>query len=148
MKRTIVIRQFLVLLAALLLVACEPMGPVAGKQLSGPVVSAPQSWDPLNEVAVVQLETGDAYSVNLWGIGLGAHYYIASARGDDSSWSRHVERDPNVRLRVEGNVYELEAVVVTDPAEGELVKAEFKKKYDLDSDEDFPQAILYRLVPR
>lgn len=148
MKTTSATRQVLLLLTALLLVACEPVGPIAGKQLSGPVVAVPQSWDPLNEVEVVQLETGDAYSVNLWGVGLGAYYYVASAQGDDSSWSRHVERDPNVRLRVEGNVYELKAVVVTDPAEGELVKAEFKQKYDLDSDEDFPQAILYRLAQR
>lgn len=96
-------------------------GPVAvfpGGALDGPVKPAPASFAFAREAGTIQLETrpADPYSVNVHGAVAGEGLYV-SAGDNRAAWVEHIETDPRVRVRIEGDVYELRARRVTDAAE-------------------------------
>lgn len=143
--------RILILLSALILASCEPMGPLPGGQLSGEVKAIPDNWSAYSEVEILQLETrpDDPYSLNIWGVGLGKDYYVASGGGGESSWVDHIIDNPEVRLRIDNNIFELKAVRVTDEEELALVLKRYKEKYDMEAQgEDAAQAWLFRLDRR
>ncbi len=143
--------RILTVLSFLVLVGCEPMGPIPGGRLSGEVLPVPEDWSVYGAVELVQLETrpDDPYSINIWGIGIGKDYYIASGGGGESSWVDHMRVNPEVRLRIENNIFELKAVRVTDETELNQVLKSYKEKYDMEAQaEDAAKAWLYRLEPR
>ncbi len=143
------LRSVAMLLAALLLLsACEPMGPLSGKRIGGELTPAPEDWRVLHGEEVVQLEVGGNYSVNLWGVGLAEGYFVVSAKGLESRWGQRVIEDPAVRLRVGEAVYELSAGRVDDNSVREQVAEAFNSKYELEAREDFPDALVFRLVAR
>ena len=74
-------------LITLLILACGPLGPLPGGELSGSVASAPSDWSFTDEQENVQLETrpSDPYSVNVWGAGVDGSFYVAAGRGADTT---------------------------------------------------------------
>jgi len=143
-----------VVAAALLLamLACSgPLGPVAGGRLAGDVVSPPPAdWSFTREVMIVQLETrpDDPYSVNVGCIDHGGAVYVGSAEPEDSRWVANLVADPRVRLRVDGRLYALRAVRVTDPAEWAEAGRKLFEKYDLSVEPGHDPGWLFRLEPR
>lgn len=139
------------MLAALLLPACQPMGPMPGGKLSGTVAPAPADWTAADAVEVVQLETrpGSPYSVNIWGVGIGPAYYVA-AGGGETTWTANIEADANVRLKVGDVIHELRAVKVSDAAELDIVRAAYGRKYEMSDDqrEQSGSATVFRLEAR
>jgi hypothetical protein len=143
--------RILIFLSAFILVGCEPMGPIPGGQLSGEVKPIPDNWSAYSGVELLQLETrpDDPYSLNIWGVGLGKDYYIASGGGGESSWVDHIIDNPEVRLRIENTIFQLKAVRVTDEEELGLVLKRYKEKYEMEAQgEDAAQAWLFRLDRR
>ena len=133
------------LLALGVLAGCEPMGPIPGKSIDGVLADAPDDWRALDSAEVVQLETAGNYSVNIWGVGTVDGYFVAASRGPKTRWAKRIGKDPSVRLRVGDSVYALTASEVSDRAVRERVAAAYNKKYDFDADDDFPDAVIYRL---
>ncbi|MGB1666293.1 MAG: nitroreductase/quinone reductase family protein [Pseudohongiellaceae bacterium] len=108
-----------------------------GLWLKGEVVSEPMdNWDWVLEVDhpvrgnTIMLETktwyGVPYSVTILPTPRGESLYIGgSARGERLSrkfphykqWWANVERDPRVRLKIDGRIYEMTAALVHDPQE-------------------------------
>ena len=134
-----------------LLVACGPLVMIPGGALSGSVQPLPSDWSFTDAVKTVQLETrpGDPYSVNVWGVAARDAFYVASGRGAEAAWARHIAADPRVRLRVGEDLYELEAVRTDDAAELDAFLAAAKAKYDFEPEPDQAEdAILFRLQPR
>lgn len=149
MSRTIT--GMLLLVFSALLAGCdEPFIVMAGEALTGEVVDPPVDWTELNSEEIVQLETQpeDPYSVNIWMIGKGPDVYVAT--GDDPTrWSRNIDENPNVRLRIQGKIYELEAQRIEDRAEKEAIGAEYVAKYDVDDGDNWVQeGQLFRLDRR
>ena len=135
----------------LLATACGPLVMIPGGQLSGTAKPAPDSWAFTDAVDVVQLETrpDDPYSVNVWTIATGDHLYVVAGYGDETTWARHIEADPRIRLKVEDDVYELRAERTDDDAEIDSFLEAAIAKYDFELEEgQREQAILYRLSPR
>jgi len=134
-----------------LLLACGPLGPIAGGELSGTATSPPPDWHFTDAVETVQLETRpeDPYSVNIWGVAYEDAFYVAAGGGDESAWVMHVAEDPRVRLRIGDRLFELQAQRVDDPAVRDAVMQALIRKYDFQPDpEDAATAVLFRLVPR
>jgi hypothetical protein len=132
---------------------CGPLGPLPGGQLSGELEpTTPSDWAFADEEKTVQLETNpsDPYSVNVWGAGIGAGFFLAAGGGSESKWAQNIARNPEVRLRIDGRIYELRAVRVDeDPKLREDFLAAVKRKYDWDPPDDETQkAWLYRLDSR
>ncbi len=141
---------FLLPLTALLSGCDEPFIVMAGGQLTGEVTEPPADWTELNHVEIVQIETRprDPYSVNVWMIGKGPHVYVATGE-DDTRWTRNIDADPAVRLRVEGKIYPLTAHRVEDKREKRAIGLEYAKKYGVDDDDDnwVQNGQLFRLDP-
>jgi len=123
------------ILCGLLLLSIGCGGPlvmIPGGKLSGTVQPVPSDWAFSDEFEDVQLETrpSNPYSVNIWGVADGDRFYIASGRGLESTWAKHIEADSNVRLRIGEQLYELRAVRTDDPQDRVRFLAAVKKKYD------------------
>lgn len=136
------------LLALAFVAGCEPMGPIPGGELSGTITTYPESWRALNDEEVVQLEVNGPYSLNIWGIGTERGYYVAAGKGKEAKWAKKISENSAVRLRIDSNIYELQATPVTDEDEKEQVLVVYRNKYELEANDDFPNAILYRLEAR
>ena len=89
-----------------------------GGALSGPVVPVPESFAFAEDAGTIQLETRpeDPYSVNIAGMVIDSKLYI-NAGDNRANWVEHMEANPLVRARIDGQIYELRAERVTDPAE-------------------------------
>lgn len=133
--------------------ACEPMGPLPGGELAGRLSPPPRLWTDADAAEVVQLEVrpSDPYSVNVWGVGIDDDYYVAAGEGGEASWTEFIVADPNVRLRIGSDLYELVAARVVDPDEKRRVFERYAAKYAEDSEqlaESANEAWLFRLDPR
>ena len=137
---------------SLLALGCGPIGPFPGESLSGDVATGlPADWSFADEEKTVQLETRPSapYSVNLWGVSIGDRFYLASGRGGEAKWVEHIAKDPNVRLRVGGTIYELRAIRVSNETHSERFLEALKRKYDWEpSVRERDEAWLFRLDPR
>ena len=98
----------------------------------------------------MQLETrpGDPYSVNIWGVGVGADFYIGA--GDPSgTWATSIAANPDVRLKIGAAIFEMRAQRVEDDAEIDAFLAALQRKYDFEPDPgQRDEAAVYRLGPR
>jgi hypothetical protein len=144
-------RIALALLAALGLAGCGPLVMIPGGELSGEVRPAPADWSFSDAVDTVQLETrpSDPYSVNVWGVGLGERFYIASGGGRESRWAQYMLENGDVRLRIDGAIYELRATLTEDPGELDAFLEAAQRKYEFEPEpEQRAKAILFRLDPR
>jgi hypothetical protein len=136
---------YLVLLAGV--AGCGPILLLPGGRLDGTVEAAPSDWAFVEDVSTVQLETRpeDAYSVNIWAVGLGPHLYV-HAGTNRSTWVENMEADPSIRLRVEDAIYELEASRVTSQDEFDRFSDAYEGKYDRrPGNEEVQEAYLFRL---
>ena len=143
------------ILCGLLVLSIGCSGPlvmIPGGELSGTLEPVPSDWTFSDDFEDVQLETrpGNPYSVNIWGVADGDRFYIASGRGLESAWAKHIESDPNVRLRIDEHLYELRAVRTDDPQDRVRFLAAVKKKYDgFEPDEEQAAvSVLYYLESR
>jgi len=157
------------LFAALLSAGCAPFLVFPGGQLRGMLVSTEVGdWGFTDESEFVEIETRPdrPYSVQVYGVGSGNAFYIASQgwRGalgsaNRARWISHLAEDPRIRLLVGDALYELEAVRVDEESEIERVRQLFLKKYG-DAAESWgfwrdktdalraSEAFVYRLDPR
>jgi len=71
--------------------ACGPIVMIPGGALDGEVEPAPSDWTFSDEIKTVQLETSpdDPYSVNIWGVGVGQDFYVASG-SSSNAWAEHL----------------------------------------------------------
>ncbi len=107
-----------VLLTSLLATGCGgPFFVIPGGGLAGEVVSDKISdWSFVDDT-FVDLETrpGDPYSVELNYVVRDGKLYIDPAEG--RSWFEHIRTNPNVRVRFDGKIYPVRAVLVGKPGE-------------------------------
>ena len=125
--------------------ACSgPFGPIPGGRLEGFPAPVPSSWDFTSEIETVALETlpADPHSVNVWCLGIGDRLYIPSSMvlgptdPSERRWVQNVRLDPDVRVRIAGQIYELRAERVSDPEELVRVRAKLLEKYEMEPTRD------------
>lgn len=104
---------------ALLFGACSgPCGLLPGGALSGETRPVPDDWSFAGDAGTMQLESrpGDPYSVNIAYTIIDGVFYI-NAGDTETAWVKNIAADPLVKARIDGALYELRAVRVTDDAE-------------------------------
>jgi hypothetical protein len=122
----------------MLMSGCEPIGPIAGGQLRGPVDPMPVAdWSFAASEQTLGLETrpDDPYSVNVWFASIDERLYVASTviPGEeiptDRVWVANVEADARVRVGLGGRVIARRAERVLDPKEIGQVFSAYEAKY-------------------
>ncbi len=147
MKRSPLVLSLVLVLS----VGCEPFMMFAGGELAGTPKPVPRDWRFSDAYEEVQLETRpeDPYSVNIWGVSVGRRFLIASGRGMENAWAQHIEANPNVRLRIGDDIFELRAVRTDDGMDRRMFLSAAQRKYDLEPDEEEASvAVLFVLEPR
>ena len=123
-------------LAALALAAVAlgngPCAMFPGGELDGPVSQPPQSWEMLGDGRQCDLEVNPASPTSVYvdcytvdgQLYVHSHRYARMRRWWGEAWVTAAERDPRVRLRTLGELYEMRADPVTDDALREHVLVE------------------------
>ena len=120
--------------AACLLVAAgcsEPFVTIPGGKLHGEMLEPPDAWAEVPETIQLETRPTDPYSINIWSVGIGPDLYVATG-SEGTAWTEFIARDPNVRVRLGGGLYQLQAAEVDEAdARTQVVRA-YADKYDVD----------------
>jgi hypothetical protein len=129
-------------IAIALTVACsiDPSDARPGLGLSGEVHQQQvEDWSFTSEVEEIFIETVTSYwiphSVTAWCVIVENELYVAADDADKKSWVVNVARDPNVRLKIAGKVYEQKLVPVTDATTIAAIDSGFERKYEYEEEE-------------
>ncbi len=124
-----------------------------GLWLSGAASEPPSDWSFTDAHREIALEVSTPYllahSVTIWCASLEGHLYLAARNPEEKHWPGWVERDPDVRLRIDGRLYEARLARLAAPDEIERVRAAYTVKYELPSrTPESPPMRYWRVKPR
>ena len=96
-------------------------------------------WSFADKISVIQLQTHTPYglphSVNIWCVTYNGQLYLHAGMPagapfpGNKAWAADVIRDPRVRLKIDGRLYDGTAMQVTDPSEIAALDQATNKKY-------------------
>lgn len=144
-------------------IGVEPLDRRPGTLLSGTTTPLPENLAPLAEAMEVHLETrpwfGIPFSVTTVIATNDGTLYVPSlyeaevAFPGTKYWNRVVQRDPNVRLRVQDRLYALQAEPVLEAVEFDQAFRALGRKYPfwqkkVEADDSARKFALIRLTPR
>ena len=121
-----------------------------GGRLDGEIRQAPSDWDFAGDYGTVQLETHatEPYSVNIAFTVLDGRLYI-NAGDTETQWVKNLSANPQVRLRMDGVMFELRAERIADPAEiAAFGRAWTSQSMFRRDPTGLGEVWIYRLVPR
>ncbi len=118
----------------------DPSDERPGLGLSGEVhQQAVEDWSFTEDSGEIFIETVTSYwiphSVTAWCVTVGDDLYVYAEYADKKSWVANVARNPNVRLKINGKVYEQRLVPVTDPTTTASIDSGFMRKYEYDEED-------------
>ncbi len=135
---------------ALLLGAWGPFLIFPGGELEGSQTTPPASWEFMDAIATIQLETRapEPYSVNIWITRVDDSLYI-HAGANRAAWVEHIEANPRVRVKAGERIFSLRAARVQDAGEFARFSDAYEKKYDRrPRNENVAEVYLYGLSAR
>lgn len=141
------IGQGILVIAILLAVAYpfrrDPIGPLAGKAVTGErVAKTPDDWSFTDEhmLFAVEVRPDDPHSVTTIGFVHDGAMHIPAMNGSEKDWPAMVLTDPRVQVKVGDKVYPGVATRVTDEAERDALIASAAKKYAQLAEREEPPA--------
>ena len=124
-----------VVASALLLVACQPSDRTPGQWLRGTAATAPDDWrftDMHKEIYVeVATPWRIPHSVTIWCAQVDGRLYIGARDPLSKKWPAWVDEDPNIRLKIGTDIYEVAAEPLTDQQTLLAVQTAYASKYEL-----------------
>jgi hypothetical protein len=131
---------FAVSVLCLALTGCfEPSDRRPGTRLSGEVTALPADWsftDQQKEIAVeVSGFLGLPHSVTIWCATLDGALFVGARAPETKRWPAWADEDPNVRLKIDGKIYEVRLTPLDDPATIARLQAAFATKYEIPAPE-------------
>jgi len=114
----------------------DPQDRRPGLRLSGDVATEiPSDWSFTNEHREIAIEVSTPYllphSVTIWCAEADGRLYVGARNPDTKRWPSWVDRDPDVRLRIGEQIFEVRLVPVDDPGRLARVRSAYARKYDL-----------------
>ena len=130
----------ILLLLVLSVTGFEPHGLYPGLWLKGELVTTPVTdWSFTDQFRIIEIQTRTWYliphSVHVSCVAHEGQLYLDSVYGEGGNyppgrrWNDNVARDPHVRLKIDGKLYDRALVRITDEAQIAAVEATKLKKY-------------------
>jgi hypothetical protein len=147
----------ILLLAALtaLLCGCNPSERRPGLWLSGEPAAFPADWTFTSDINEIAVQVATPYliphSVTIWCASLDGQLYVGARAPETKRWPGWVDRDPNVRLLVDGKLYDATLVPLDDPVTLTRLMPVYAAKYSLPSGAqppDAPRSRYWHVTPR
>jgi len=136
------------------LLRSDPIGPVAGRALTGRELPYPADWSFSDAYYTVAVETrpADPHSVTTLAFVHEGHLYLPADNGSSKQWTRYAVEDPNVRVQVGEEVFAARLVRV-EPTDIAPYVASAARKYarmaEAFESGELPEDIwLFRVEPR
>ncbi len=125
-----------VVLATVLGGCVPPKDGRPGLGLRGEVAPAvPSDWSFTSEYREIAIEVRTPYllphAVTIWCGSVDERLYLAARAPGTKRWPSWVDRDPNVRLEIGGQIYEVRLTPLDDPNQLVRVQRTYALKYDL-----------------
>lgn len=146
------ISQAILVIAILLAVAYtfrrDPIGPLAGKALTGErMTQTPDDWGFSGERQLaVEVRPEDPHSVTTTGFMLDGALHIPAMNGSEKDWPSIAVADPRVHVKIGERVYPGLATRVTEEKQFEAILASAAKKYPRFEDRP-PDLWIFRIEP-
>ena len=128
-----------------------PIGPFKGGAFrAGEAAAPPADWSFAADHPTLELELPAevGLAITTWLVVEGGALYVPCGVAESKSWPHAVVRDGNVRVRIDGKVYELRATRVDDPATLARVVPLLAAKYDVHGEGFGTRDWLFALAPR
>ena len=128
-----------------------PLGPIPGGAFKGAVNPNPTP-DLSNLERVIELEIRPLrpWSLSIWNVTVDGEVYLPSAVGARRRWTAVAVKEPLVRIRTHGQIYERRIERVTDPALCKRIRMAAAKRYGFDppKDDEEDTTWYFHLAPR
>ena len=127
-----------------------PLGPFPGGMLQGTSASSSANWAEVGEYEICELETNPQapHSVTVACTIVDGQMYV-NAGGSEKPWAKNIRDDPNVRVRIDGQISELRGIRVKDDAEiARFGKAWNSQSWFRRDPTQYKEVWIFRLVPR
>lgn len=145
----------LAMIVVLPVMGCGPWERTPGFRLFGDVVREPvEDWSFAEAEATIAVETrpwyGIPHSVTTVCFVHDGALYVPSRNPRGKRWVSSVLRDPRVRLRIAGRIYERRAVRITDDALAEALHEKLRMRFHRPRQEpsERPEMWFFRMDPR
>jgi hypothetical protein len=130
-------RGLVILITAVLVAACEPSAQTPGQWLRGDIVETfPQDWAFTDEIGEIFVQVETPYfvphSVTIWCVQVNGNLFIGAIDPETKSWVGWMEKNRNIRLKIDGKLYDVTASDTSDDATLAAVHSAYAKKYDLE----------------
>ena len=110
-----------------------PLGPIPGGAFQGPVNPDPHpDWSNLEHVIELEIRPAKPWSLSVWNGVVDGELYIPSASGARRRWTAVAVKEPLVRVRTHGQIYERRIEKVTDPALRSRIREVLAPRYGFD----------------
>jgi hypothetical protein len=115
--------------------ACDPSDRRPGLWLTGDTAPPPADWSFTDQIPEIAVQVHTPYllphSVTIWCSSVDGKLFIGASRPDTKRWPGWVDSNPNVKLKIDGKIYEATLRSLTTPEEMAPVQAAFAAKYAL-----------------
>jgi hypothetical protein len=122
----------------------NPIGPVAGRSLSGELVTTPvDDWSFTDDVSLIAVETRPAapHSVTTICFTHEGVLYVPAQGASAKTWPHYAVSNPEARILVDGKIYPVRATRVTDEKLAPQLREAVVAKYDFVSGDDVPEDV-------
>lgn len=122
-----------------------------GLWLRGEIAAAPVTdWSFTDAIPTIKIQTQSPfllpYSVAIWCATYNGNLYVTSYRG--RRWVEDIVSYPQVRLKIDGRLYDRTLSMVTDPTEKAAVLESKAKKYPSWKAPTVEAATVFRVMPQ
>ncbi len=134
--------------------ACQPSDRRPGLWLAGEPAPLPEDWSFTDADREIAIQVNTPYvlphSVTIWCASTDGKLFVAARDPDEKRWPGWVERDPEVRLAIDGRLYDAKLLRIDDPERIAPVRRAYAAKYQLDDPPapGAPPLRYWQVVPR
>lgn len=126
----------LLLLLVLLTSACSPKDERPGLWLGGEEATAMvNDWRFTDDIQEIAIETQTwyllAHSTTIWCVEYEGNLYVGSYGIEKKFWEKNIERNPQAKINIDGEIYKATMSLLDDEALSREVNVAYSRKYDM-----------------